>query len=377
LNSVENPLRPRDWLLLTATSLLTIVCMFGIAELACRQLWSEFYPDNCVTSRGNRPNCWERVKNAEGLAYEYRFNECGYRSPGSCLRKPKGAMRIVTLGTSIAMGLFVSQADMFASQAAAELSKSLGLPVDAQNMANMSLTLEKIPPQIPAALRMEPDAIILIVGPYDLGELTAPVPVTAPATAHAVDPSPIRQLWYRGVAKVRWLTRQTRVGLMAQHALLRNEAYFFNAYNKFRDPGDALADPPSASLMSSYARLDEVLGEIRKNIGTYETPVFILPFPSRIIAGMLSEKIHFPGTDPEAFQRQLTTLADRHGMVVVDSDAALRAAPHSEQFYYPVDSHPSPECHIVLGHALARRLAMYFESVRNAPPQSRISANRS
>ncbi len=92
-------------------------------------------------------------------------------------------------------------------------------------------------------------------------------------------------------------------------------------------------------------------------------PVFILPIPTRLAAGMMSDDVRIPGRDPEAFQRRLALLAAVHGMYVVDAAHYFRSSPHAERLYYTVDSHPGPQAHILLGHALAMRMAEQFGAV--------------
>ncbi len=108
---VDRPLSRRDWLLMPAVSLLTALTMTASAETFCRIVWPASEADTCSSPTGNRANCVVRMKNAEGPEYEYRFNECGYRSDTSCREKPPGATRLVSMGTSIGMGLFVPAQD--------------------------------------------------------------------------------------------------------------------------------------------------------------------------------------------------------------------------------------------------------------------------
>jgi hypothetical protein len=350
---VDKPLSRRDWLLLPCVSLLTALAMTVSAEAFCRIVWPESEADACSSPTGNRANCVARMKNAEGTEYEYRFNECGYRSETSCREKPPGATRVVSMGTSIGMGLFVSSQDLFANRAARELGEMLHRPVDVQNTGSLSLNIRAIPGQVSAALELHPDAIVFEICPYDLQSFAGfgtaqevPGGVRKPGTGPMTF-----------VSHIRATMRESRFGYMAQHNLLANDVFLYRSYANFADPDDVLAQPPSAECERQYAGLGKLFDDLQEKLQGTGIPVFVLPIPTRLAAGMMSDNVHIPDRDPEAFQRRLGLLAAAHGMFIVDTAHYFRASPHAERLYYTVDSHPGPQAHILLGHALAMRMA--------------------
>jgi len=359
LRYADRPLSRRDWLLLPAVCLLTALTMTASAETVCRIVWPENETDACASPTGNRPNCVVRMKNAEGPEYEYRFNECGYRSETSCREKPPGTTRFVSMGTSIGMGLFVPARDLFANRAARELGEIQHRPVEAQNMASLSLNIRAIPGQVSAALALRPDAIVFEICPYDL--LSFAGFGTPAEVANGVRQPGTGEISL--ATRIRVLMRESRFGYMAQHSLLTNDAFLYRTYTNYGDPDDVLAQPPSAECERQYAGLGELFGELEEKLRGSGIPVFILPIPTRLAAGLMSDDVHIPHRDPEAFQRRLALLAAAHGMFVVDSAHYFRSSPHAERLYYTVDSHPGPQAHILLGHALAMRMAEQFGAV--------------
>jgi hypothetical protein len=351
---VDRPLSRRDWLLLPGVSLLTALTMTASAETFCRIVWPDNESDICASPTGNRPNCVVRMKNAEGPEYEYRFNECGYRSETSCREKPPGTTRLVSMGTSIGMGLFVPAQDLFANRAAKELGEMLHRPVEAQNMASLSQNIRAIPGQVSAALALRPDAIVFEICPYDLLSFAG---FGTPAEAANGVRQPGAGETITLAARIRFLMRESRFGFMAQHSLLTDDAFLYRTYANYGDPNDVLAQPPSAECERQWAGLGELFGELDEKLRGTGIPVFIVPIPTRLAAGMISDDVHIPNRDPEAFQRRLALLADAHGMFIVDTARYFRSSPHAERLYYPVDSHPGPQAHSLLGHALAMRMA--------------------
>jgi hypothetical protein len=253
----------------------------------------------------------------------------------------------------------VPEQDLFANRAARELGEMLHRPVDAQNMASVSLGIRTIPEQVSAALALRPDAIVVEICPYDLLELAG---FGAPAQTVKAVPQPVEGAKFIA-AEIRGQMRYSRFGYMAQHSLLSNDAFLYRSYANYGDPNDVLAQPPSAECERQYAGLGVLFGELEKKLRETGIPVFILPIPTRLAAGMISDDIHIPNRDPEAFERRVASLAGAHGMLIVDTARYFRASPHAERLYYTVDSHPGPQAHILLGHALAMRVAEHFSAV--------------
>jgi hypothetical protein len=357
LRSPDPPLSWRDFFLIPAVVLFTLALLVGVSELVCRVLWADYESFACSIGDGNKPNCVMRMKNTEGKEYEYRFNECGFRSTTSCLTKAPGEFRLVTMGTSIGLGLYVSEEDFFATRAAAELSRALDRPVDAQNMGAMVSTLQ-IPGKIARALALQPDAIVLEICPVDL--LIAYEDIQHKAAHQNAAPAQPAQVNLQG--RIRDWMRRSRTGFMAQHMLLSDDSFLYQSYQNYGAADDALRVPPSPTYERYYRQLGATFAKIRAQLGDSQVPFFVAILPNRIGAGMLSDRIEIPGRDPAVFGQRVTALARENGLLPVDAAPYFRAVSHAERFYYVVDGHPGPAAHSVLGHAIANAIIQHLRS---------------
>ncbi len=247
MTSTDPPLSWRDFFLIPGVMLLTVALLVGVSELVCRVLWADYESFACSVGDGNKPNCVMRMKNTEGKEYEYGFNECGFRSPTSCLTKAPGEFRLVTMGTSIGLGLYVSEEDFFATRAETELSRALHRPVDAQNMGAMVSTLQ-IPGKIARALALQPNAIVLEICPVDL--LIAYEDVQHKAAHPNAAPAQPAQMNLQG--QVRDWMRRSRTDFMAQHMLLSDDDFLYQSYRNYGAADDALRAPPSPTYERYY-----------------------------------------------------------------------------------------------------------------------------
>jgi hypothetical protein len=329
--------------------------MMAAAEAGSRAAWPQYLRDTvCI---GHLQNCTVRLKSAEGPEEIYSYNDCGYRSKTSCLPAPPGVLRIASLGTSIAGGYLVGEADMFVNRAAQELSQSLDVPVDSQTIT--ATRIGNIPAKIPLVLAVRPQVIVLTLSATDLAidEQRVPRPVK---TVQSQKPTKSLQAGLRDTFTD--LQGQSRALLMIKHALLSRDAYLYDTYLRLRDPADELSQPESPAFTRRYARLDDLLRDISDRMRGHDIPVFLVPAIRRVAAGMLGDGVTSPGTDPVAFQRRVARLAAEHGMFSVDIATPFQAVPHAERMFYPADGHPGPAAHAVIGHALALGLSEYFQS---------------
>jgi hypothetical protein len=373
----DAPLAPpdrREMLILVAISLATLCGIAVLAEAGTRVWWPEQERNACyhrVNGVLGRPDlgCTARIKNAEGAWVEMHYNECGYRSPHPCGPKPAGTRRIVVMGTSIAEGLFIPADEQLATRLERDLTRLCGAPVEAQNVATLSLTAEQQPSVMPEVLRLEPDAIILPFAPYDLNAFdaqppqsvvaadSAPAapPPSAPVVAAAPPAAAPRPRGFSPLTRIRLLTRDSRALLVAQHFMFANEALLIRAYQMGQED-DALHVPLTPRFVRRYAGVEAMLREMNTGLASRHTPLVVVPVPNRIQAALTSHAVQLPGIDPYAFARELTLAATRAGVRSADPFAAFAGTPHAERLYYVIDGHPTPDAHAILAAAVVRAL---------------------
>jgi hypothetical protein len=114
----------RDWILLPAVGLFTIVFLASLTELIAREMYPRLITkgEDCivkdpVTGARGIPHsvCWEKIP--EGELTQYRFNSSGYRSDEDFGSKLPGTYRIVMMGTSFTIGMLAARGALAANRA--------------------------------------------------------------------------------------------------------------------------------------------------------------------------------------------------------------------------------------------------------------------
>jgi hypothetical protein len=354
----------RDFIILPLLSLLTIAVLFAAAEVTTRVLWPSEDRGYCmyfdpVSGPHGKANCTSVVKIPEAPApVVQRFNSCGYRSEASCGAKTPGTYRIDVLGSSIAEGFMIPYQEMLATVMTRQLSRTWKRPVEFENLA-----AEGCPPiyayrHLWEALKLHPDAVVLVVNPWDLEQdvdpkLFAmrddPMPITR-APAPAVKLSPLQQLQA-------W-THESRGMLVAQHYLLQNEDTFLKLYVVAGgDHTSFVRYPFDARWRRRFAMTDTLLGEMADKIHAAGALFLVMAVPERAQVLMLRKHDLPPGIDPYAFTREISAIAKRHGILFVDGLNVFSSAKDPEALFYVVDGHATPVAHRMMGDSIAATLA--------------------
>ena len=310
-----------------------------------------------------RPNCTTTLKVAEAPApVEHRFNRCGYRSEADCGPKPAGTIRLVVLGSSIAEGYMIPYSDMFASQMTDELAHSCARPVEFQDLA-----AEACPPiyayrHLPEALRLQPDAVVLVVNPWDVeqdvdGRLLAlrdsPEPISRSLTP-VVHLSPVQKLQA-------W-SHESRALAMAQHFMLQNPETFLRLYLGAGGDHTAFVRVPfSPAWERRFLVLDVILSEMSQRLRAAGVAFLVVGVPERAQTVMLSAPGLPPGVDPFAFTRRVGEIARSHQILYLDGLKVLAhtlrpASAHSTDLFYIIDGHPTGAAHRILGRTAGGEL---------------------
>lgn len=353
----------RDFILLPLISLLTVLMMTAMAELAARQIWVEKAHDDCLyftQDRGERrkANCVTMMKNIEGPWVRYQMNDCGYRGTASCGSKPPGTLRIAIIGTSVAFGLHVAYDDFFANRAAPELSSLWGHPVEFQNLGDFGVDLfhsDMIPEE---ALALKPDAIFYLTVPFDLNRLDSAVGAPVAQIAHPQEPGKPAFNW----AAIREALRESRFLYVAQHFMLQDDSFFLRAFAAYVDPYDISRQPTPPVVALRLQRMDSIIARLADRAHAAGVPVFVIPLPNRVEATLINKNISIPNIDPYVFPNRLREIAQKHGVECIDMVQAIRSTTDAEKMYYSVDGHPNAAAHALM----AKAVVDYFRQ-RSAP----------
>ncbi len=172
-----------DCVLLPVIALLTIVLLAVSTELIARKFFpvSQTNFDNCfVTGDPSgtapvKPNsvCSERMAESN-FPVQYRFNSRGDREDDDLGPKQPGTYRIVMIGSSFAMGLFIPREMTFAAILPEELSLQTARNVELYNEATGGkfrggpFPIKNSVLGIPSSLPATPDMILWIITPMDI-----------------------------------------------------------------------------------------------------------------------------------------------------------------------------------------------------------------
>lgn len=341
----------RDLWLLPLVAILTVVALFAGAEAVARLAWPEQLTNACrtpdpVLGFRYRPNCVSVMKTPEGPWYSSTYNACGYRSDEPCGPLPPGRRRIALIGSSLSEGYLVPYDDTIAAQLAADLSRMCAGTVEVQNLGAIGYGGDRLIPRMDEALRLKPDAVLLVTAPFDLEESLAEHPA---ATAPSAAPG-LQQRLFAAVKDSRALT-------VAQHFLFRDPSVYLPLYLNYGDKADFLRPPFSTRWQARLRLLDGLVGTLAERAHRAGIPFVIAFVPQAAEAQLMATNAPPQGVDPEALPAAVAAIAARHDAWFDDTSVALRATPLPVALFYIVDGHMSGAGHTIAAASIAHRLA--------------------
>ncbi len=357
----------RDWILIPLISALTALFLLGGGEIAARYAWPIRSEVSCAYrladgSQRYRPNCVALTKAIDGPWTENRFNDCGYRTAESCKAMAPGQMRVVVFGSSTSRGHAVPYNATFAARASRILSKRCGRLVDFQNLGTEARGMLTLDQRIPEALALHPNAIILLVSPYDLQHMTDPLgdhvrrPHSPPALA------------------LENALRTSRLFLVGQHYMYRDPAVQVDAFvRRGVDDTNAYAfNPLTPKWQARTDAISELLKRIVVQTRPKNIPVIFAYVPRRVQVVLETPKFRTRGVDPEVITTRLRTLTSFDGSKFVDTTPPLAAWKNLNSLFYLADGHPTGTGHAVIASALISSLMSMptFEKACGAPTTS-------
>lgn len=354
----------RDYIILPLLSLLTVVVLFAATEVTTRIFWSSIDRGYCmyfnpVFGPHGKADCTSVVKIPEApAAVVQRFNHCGYRSQASCGAKTPGTYRIDVLGSSIAEGFMISYEQMLATVMAQDLARTWKRPVEFENLA-----AEACPPiysyrHLPEALSLHPDAVVLVVNPWDLEQDVDPKLLAMRDKPLPINRAPAPEVKLSPVQQLQAWTHDSRTMLVAQHYMLQNENTFLKLYVLAGgDHTSFIRYPFDSRWQKRFALTDTLLGEMADKIHAAGAEFLVIGVPERAQVLMAGRHNLPPGVDPYAFTREISIIAKRHGILFVDGLKVFSTAKDREKLFYVVDGHATPIAHRLMGDSIAAKLA--------------------
>lgn len=388
---LEAKLPRHDWILLSFVGVLAIVFLASATELAARWLYptySEglldcFAKFNPTGDAPVKPNCVCRERIPESkYTVEYRFNSLGHRAGTELKPKAPGTYRIVLIGSSMTMGLFVPREMTFAVLLPAELSKETGRKVEIYNEApggkfrgGTYPTRDSVA-RFNEVLAAQPDLVLWVISPWDAKNAdfrdTAAKDVAsegpqATVSAAADTPSEPANFWDYIKAEItkgnfgerlnyRW--EQTRTSIVLKHLLLKSDSQgqYVNSYLKNEDFAGFLKSEPDAKWQSELKDFDQEVAAIEGKAKAAGIPFAAVLVPNRAQVAMISMGKWPEGYDPYKLDQELSGIVASHGGTYLDILPNYRTIPNPEQNYFPVDGHPDANGHALIAEFLAKEL---------------------
>jgi len=351
------PLGRRDLIILPLISLLTILLLTCVAELLARQIWPAKLRDDCeyhtkLLGDRHKANCTMVMKNIEGPWVRYQTNECGYRGTASCGPKPPGTLRVAIMGTSIAYGLYVPYDQYFANVAAPELAKIWHHPVEFQNLGDVGPGWAKSDIVLNEMLALKPDAVIYMAMPFDLNRMDSVSSPPKDLVARAVEQE--KSLTW---TDLRVAAKESRVLIVAQHFMLRDENFFLRAFEDYADPLDVSRVPTPPQVEQRFDRIDKMIGRLADRDRAAGVSSYMIALPNRVESALISKDIKLPNMDAYVFPARMGEIAKKHGMGYIDIVPELKKTPNAELLFYAVDGHPASGAHALMARAVVNYFA--------------------
>ncbi len=351
MESTRRSLPRRDIILMPLICVLTLLVMLGGAEFISRMAYQEQTDDTCmmpdpVLGHRFKPNCVSQTKVLEGPWVENAYNACGHRSDqNACEPKQPHSVRIAVIGSSISQGYMVPFRETFAARIQAYLSRRCSVPVQVANFASIGYIWDILFPVMQDALQWQPSAVVLTVIPFDLEQNEI---ATAAKGMRPKNPGIVTTFFD--------VMKQSRAAEVAQQYVFADDDRFVATYLHYGEKANFLRVPFSPFWQNRLRQFETVVARLRADTALAGVPLILAYVPQRAQAVLMKEKTILPGVDPSAFQEAIRAIAERHGIVYVDSSTAFLQAEQVADDYYKVDGHPNGRGHEAIAVVLERRL---------------------
>jgi hypothetical protein len=351
----------RDLLLLPLIAVFTAFALAASAEMASRLFFSENEIETCVQADPVlvwriKPNCVSTMKAAEGPVVENRFNDCGYRTKEPCGTKQENGIRVALLGSSFVEGFLVPYEQTFAARATEQLTKACRRPVEFQNLGLAGYQPLEAYHRLDEAVALKPDLVMMGLVPFELER-----PIDPQRLADRDNPSPLsHQMKPEAsdpLAYVKKELTESRGVLAAQHFMFQDRDTYARLFLMYGDKADYLRPPFTPAWEQRFRDIDVILGDMAKTVHAAGLDFVLLVGPQRIQAALLGNEQLGKNLDPFAFGRRITEIAERHGILVLNSLPAFAQVPGAEKLFYAVDGHLNAGGHDVLAAAVSARFA--------------------
>jgi hypothetical protein len=264
------------------------------------------------------------------------------------------------VGSSIAMAYQVENQKSIAALLPGELTSQTGHRVELLNEgfaggSGVNLRLDE-------ALAFNPDMILWILTPWDVGQEFATV--HHPPRANRNVPF-VQRAWAR--LKLEFATSSTnalqeafdstRSALLLRHFLFESQSQYVKSFLMAGDKeAGFLKSEPSAAWRDSLRQFSNAAARNEEQARAAGVPLVTVLVPNRAQAAMISIGEWPAGYDPYKLNDELRSIITSHGGTYIDLLPSFRTIPNPERFYLPVDGHLNKEGYAIVSRLLASAL---------------------
>ena len=344
-------MRRRDFVILPLIVLLTLIVVIVPTEGVLRVLFPQNQADACMDYTSTDPadfharaKCTSRTKIPEGPWVTNSYNDCGFRSPDGCGPKPKGALRVAIVGTSLSSGFMVPYDHSMTPMATAALNQTCKKPVDIQNLGAQGNIGPRLLASAQAAVALKPDIMVFVVSPPDLHLTDAVAPVGGDKAAHETNL----------MREVKVAISSPRLMYMESYLLLRNDNTYVPIYLRSGHNADYMRAPFSAEWQIKLAHLDADMAQLSGIAKQASIPLLVVYIPQRAQAAVLASPKLADHVDPLILPKEIKRISAAYGAGYADMGDEISRGLASSQIYYAMNGHLNGEGNTLLAHAMVK-----------------------
>ena len=369
--SQKGRLPRRDFILLPAICIATLLLLVGIPELIAAHMFYQHKVDACLRPDpvlGDRalPNCQSRYKPGEGPWTENHYNECGYRSSESCLTKPADTFRVALIGSSTATGYLVPYDQTFAVRSETILSNTCGHPVEFQSLGGLGYQWRRLEARMDEALKLKPDLVVAAITPFDVRQPLNPPPLTGPQP-HGVIASIVGGL--------RSIVQGSSLWMAVLHYRADLPVTYLRFFLRDAERSDFLRQPLSAFWQQQLGYTGTLIQDLATKARAGNVPLLVMFVPQRAQAVLMKYHADFPDMAPLTLDHAIAKMVQNNGGTFLDMTPTFAAADNLNPLFYAVDDHITGAGSAMVADRLSQTImAARYPGLQSCAPLKAASA---
>ncbi len=314
----------------------------------------------------------------ESTWVESDYNDCGYRSAHSCRTKAPDALRVAVLGTSISRGYWLPYNQSFAGRVEHDLTVACQQPVDLQNVSQANSILvtgngripiwHHIADRVPEALALRPNALVLVMAPFDLESYEVmPESTGASAATAPVTPGPRGLVGLFKTIK-NFINNDSRVILVARHIAYQDTDRYVLHDLQQGDSSDYLRQPFTAKWALRLKVADQTISRIASQANAAGVPLIVVLMPLRTQAALSAAGVDRHQTHPFALGRALSGIVRAQHADFIDMTNVTSTLRDPADLFFEINGHPNAAGDAALARSVETALVRDVQGFSHCRP---------